>query len=876
MTKQLVNSANPPPASFSESERFDFLMKSQIPAPFDCFLYTVVRLLNSMSVTGFKAAELTLERDVRIYYPEVQWSESFWRQNHTSNVTMWIPLAEVLDGEEFEKLDIAEVKGRMEYLSMRGALEARTLRELTKYNLSDILDDPLLARSVFQKPKYGNINIDLIELAHFHPYCDKKVTLRTVLIKDVIIDNSNPNLGRDSDRGRMNRSLADPGYSATYGIAFLNVAIPRPVYECLSAAAHAAAIRSANHRGFTESPDSPSLPDGSFTIESQPVHRFMMNVGLHPVERGYQSPLRLIEASKKRNIVATGTFTIRLKQVQDDGERIPLSSGDSFGRTRYELSFNLQELFVTGFTSVGAPAINPTGVINMDQQLLDMFVDEETTSSEPGRPSHHEPEFPLPKVRKDEGRESVILKARMPEISATRSKKATPSEYTWNTRHSLTAKELQEEIERLKRTIDETDAVKKTGIKEDRKLEIEKATQSRGMRDLCGQSPYASNILPPLSAAFAFNPVTSNGVTPSVQVLSQLLALTTSSSIYDYVCSLQNMHVFLSTGILSINVVPYVTDNVVLNSKMSSFTSEFLYDYRHVTIWTSPVEPLNYINTWHEYTEARLLRMGNVTGIRVLGDKVSHLNFRRALERFLDILPSYRQFKVVEDMYNNSRQGARRPTVRELNDEALKSSFITIIDHYARAHKNLRSRWTIFEAEMIHIKSCSDKMNAILEGLDPESSPEGIQVSSKKLASTIEAFNNISRRVEAEYNIDMGSISAIIRHAMSNRSPLSPINGKIAPLINPHIPEQHVPGEEDDEEGELKSQRSARVDDTTYRQRRLHRYWFLQPASQPDTVRSSAYPRTDSRKEDPKGKDLDLLDSGDESDGLPTWWYQVH
>lgn len=91
-----------------------------------------------------------------------------------------------------------------------------------------------------------------------------------------------------------------------------------------------------------------------------------------------------------------------------------------------------------------------------------------------------------------------------------------------------------------------------------------------------GQSPYKDAILPTYGSAFAFDSSFCPGFTPSVQVLSQFVASEDKSRTQSIASLLSVSYILVADEILMINAMPCVTDNSVLNMRVSSFTSELI------------------------------------------------------------------------------------------------------------------------------------------------------------------------------------------------------------------------------------------------------------------------------------------------------------
>ncbi|KAJ3382886.1 hypothetical protein HDU92_004514 [Lobulomyces angularis] len=91
---------------------------------------------------------------------------------------------------------------------------------------------------------------------------------------------------------------------------------------------------------------------------------------------------------------------------------------------------------------------------------------------------------------------------------------------------------------------------------------------------MIGQEPYASDILPSIGSAFAFNPLAVNGFTPSIQVLSQFICMGDKSRISHIADLLSCSYVLLDYGIICINVHPSSRLRDQEKMKVESYFSE--------------------------------------------------------------------------------------------------------------------------------------------------------------------------------------------------------------------------------------------------------------------------------------------------------------
>jgi hypothetical protein len=93
-----------------------------------------------------------------------------------------------------------------------------------------------------------------------------------------------------------------------------------------------------------------------------------------------------------------------------------------------------------------------------------------------------------------------------------------------------------------------------------------------------GQSPYNPTILPRYAAALSFSPSKSKGFTPSVQVFSQFLCMDHPEECYKIANLLTSSYLLLSCGIFLINSRPFVSDNIVINTRADNACSKLLLD----------------------------------------------------------------------------------------------------------------------------------------------------------------------------------------------------------------------------------------------------------------------------------------------------------
>lgn len=93
---------------------------------------------------------------------------------------------------------------------------------------------------------------------------------------------------------------------------------------------------------------------------------------------------------------------------------------------------------------------------------------------------------------------------------------------------------------------------------------------------LVGQNPYKETILPTYASALAYDSSFCPGFTPSVQVLSQFITFENKDRT-SYIASLLGVsYILIADEILMINAMPCITENSVLNMRISSFTSELI------------------------------------------------------------------------------------------------------------------------------------------------------------------------------------------------------------------------------------------------------------------------------------------------------------
>jgi hypothetical protein len=83
-------------------------------------------------------------------------------------------------------------------------------------------------------------------------------------------------------------------------------------------------------------------------------------------------------------------------------------------------------------------------------------------------------------------------------------------------------------------------------------------------------------MLPTVASAFSFDSRAAAGITPSVQVLSQALALSSGECPLTYMLALSCSYLLLPQSVLLLNVRPLVTDNIVVNCKLDSLFSDLL------------------------------------------------------------------------------------------------------------------------------------------------------------------------------------------------------------------------------------------------------------------------------------------------------------
>ncbi|KAI9330280.1 hypothetical protein DFJ73DRAFT_900829 [Zopfochytrium polystomum] len=93
-----------------------------------------------------------------------------------------------------------------------------------------------------------------------------------------------------------------------------------------------------------------------------------------------------------------------------------------------------------------------------------------------------------------------------------------------------------------------------------------------------GQSPYTDDLLPEFAAAFAFNPYSCIGYTPSVQVLSQFIADGDRRQSILISNLLTNSQLMLCTGVALINAIPFNTGSLALGIKLKAATAKLVYE----------------------------------------------------------------------------------------------------------------------------------------------------------------------------------------------------------------------------------------------------------------------------------------------------------
>jgi hypothetical protein len=96
---------------------------------------------------------------------------------------------------------------------------------------------------------------------------------------------------------------------------------------------------------------------------------------------------------------------------------------------------------------------------------------------------------------------------------------------------------------------------------------------------LVGQSPYRSELLPKYASAFAFDLHSTEGFTPSVQVLSQFLSEGCDLDPKFIASRLSVSYVFVPLGLICINARVEEVDNTVVTAKLESYFVELLRSF---------------------------------------------------------------------------------------------------------------------------------------------------------------------------------------------------------------------------------------------------------------------------------------------------------